>query len=73
MIVRLYNAGDGAAASIRSGLLHIEQAWLVDLFENPLEALAVEDGTVTIQAPQGRVTCVKLSVRVNNPPPSEQK
>jgi alpha-mannosidase len=52
IIVRLYNPSDQEqTATARSGLLQLQAASRCDLFENPQEPLAVENGQVSLSVP----------------------
>jgi hypothetical protein len=64
LIVRLYNAGDEAqTARIASAQLQIAAARRCDLFETPLEELAVDNGVVAFDLAPRRVGAVWIGVR----------
>jgi alpha-mannosidase len=64
LAVRLYNAADSdREAQIASGQLRITSAQLGDLTENPLQALPVQDGALTVNLPSRRVVTLLLSVQ----------
>lgn len=68
VVLRLLNASDApATARVGSALLHIDAAERCDLLEQPLEALAVVQGAVTLDLPPRGLACLRLALSGRQP------
>lgn len=68
LIVRLHNASDqDQQTEIGSGVLHIVSAQTCNLLEQPLEALPVEHGAISVHLPPRRTATVLLQTELSDP------
>jgi hypothetical protein len=62
-VIRLLNASDQPqTAQLGSALLKIERAHRCGLFEEPVEELVVQEGTVSVEIPARRIAVIHLEV-----------